>query len=219
LDAPIGSGNVIIAGSATFNVSGLSSSFTLASGQTLSNSTSTATINGNLATSSGTLSLTYGSGTPSLSIASGTMTLSNNTLLKINNTGTALEGGIHTIIAAGGGSVGGTLPSSFTVSGGGIAGGTTASLQITNNVLALVVTPPTPYITGITLNGTTLMMTATNGADNGPFVLLGSTNLLLPLNQWTPILTNVFDGNGNLNLTTNIINSNYPLEFYLLQLP
>jgi len=39
---------------------------------------------------------------------------------------------------------------------------------------------------------------------------------LLPLGQWTPILTNNFDGSGDLNLVTNIINPANPLEFYLL---
>jgi type 1 fimbria pilin len=80
----------------------------------------------------------------------------------------------------------------------------------------LVVTPPMPQITGININGTTLTITATNGADGGQFVLMDSTNLLLPLSQWTPILTNNFDGSGNLNLSANIINPNNPQEFYLL---
>jgi len=47
-------------------------------------------------------------------------------------------------------------------------------------------------------------------------VLLGTTNLALPLAQWTPILTNSFDGSGNLNLSTNILNSAAPQEFYRL---
>src|ERR1039458_4877756 len=35
-----------------------------------------------------------------------------------------------------------------------------------------------------------------------------------PLNQWTPILTNNFDGSGHLNLSTNVINPSVPQEFY-----
>jgi hypothetical protein len=76
-----------------------------------------------------------------------------------------------------------------------------------------------PHINGMKMNGTTLTMTATNGPANGQFVLMGSTNLALPRSQWTPIFTNSFDGNGNLDLSTNIINPNSPLEFYLLQMP
>jgi hypothetical protein len=61
-----------------------------------------------------------------------------------------------------------------------------------------------------------LNITGTGGSANGQFVLLGSTNITTPLNQWTPILTNSFDGSGNLNLSTNIVNPAVPVEFYIL---
>jgi hypothetical protein len=80
-------------------------------------------------------------------------------------------------------------------------------------------TPPAAQITGISLNGPMLMMIATNGVAGGQYVLLGSTNVALPLGQWVRILTNNFNGNGNLNLVTNIVNSNNPQVFYLLQMP
>jgi autotransporter-associated beta strand protein len=75
---------------------------------------------------------------------------------------------------------------------------------------------PQPVITGISINGTTLTITATNGESGAQFILLGSTNLLLPINQWTPMLTNKFNGSGNLNLSTNIVNPSVPKEFYIL---
>jgi len=37
------------------------------------------------------------------------------------------------------------------------------------------------------------------------------------LAQWTSVLTNSFDGTGNLNLSTNIVNPNNPSEFYILE--
>lgn len=74
-------------------------------------------------------------------------------------------------------------------------------------------------ITGVSVNGHALTITATNGAAGGQYVLLQSTNLLLPLSQWTPVLTNTFNGSGDLSLSTNIINPNNPREFYLLQMP
>ncbi len=87
----------------------------------------------------------------------------------------------------------------------------------TNGVLSVIGTIPSrPIITGISLSGTTLTISATNGAAGGQYVLLGSTNLVLPLNQWTPLLTNSFDNNGNLNLSTNILNLALPQEFYIL---
>jgi fibronectin-binding autotransporter adhesin len=73
-----------------------------------------------------------------------------------------------------------------------------------------------PHITSISVSGTTLIINATNGADGGRFVLLGSTNLTLPFGQWTPILTNNFNGSGNLNLTNNLVNPAVPQEFYII---
>jgi hypothetical protein len=75
---------------------------------------------------------------------------------------------------------------------------------------------PQPVITRISVSGTTLTIAATNGLADEQFVLLGSTNLLLSANQWTPILTNSFDGSGNLNLSTNVIKPGIPQEFYIL---
>jgi hypothetical protein len=66
------------------------------------------------------------------------------------------------------------------------------------------------------VTGTTLNISATNGAIGGRFVLLGTTNVTLPLHLWTPILTNNFNGSGNLNLSTNIINPAVPQEFYII---
>ncbi|HEV2437759.1 MAG TPA: autotransporter-associated beta strand repeat-containing protein [Verrucomicrobiae bacterium] len=76
--------------------------------------------------------------------------------------------------------------------------------------------PPTPDITSIGLSGTTLTITATNGAANGTFVLLESTNLAAPLTNWVPVLTNTFDASGNLNLSTNVVNRAVPQEFFIL---
>jgi autotransporter-associated beta strand protein len=84
------------------------------------------------------------------------------------------------------------------------------------SLLVVSAAPPTPHITGVRLNGTTLTITATNGADNGTYVLLESTNVALPLTGWIPVLTNSFDGSGDLNLSTNIVNPNNAQQFYIL---
>jgi hypothetical protein len=109
---------------------------------------------------------------------------------------TTLPTGTYTITAVYGGSPGFHIGSA-TLSGGQVVLGH-------------------PQFTGISVNGTTLTLTAINGAPNGTFVLLQSTNLLLPPAQWTPVLTNTFNGGGNLNLSTNIVNPAGPGEFYLL---
>jgi autotransporter-associated beta strand protein len=211
--------NIAIVGGATFDVSGLLSTFTLGAAQTFSDSGPVAFRNGNTATASGTLSLAYSPGTPSLIITNGTLTLSSATVLNISNVGAALGAGTYTIIGSAStgnvGTVAGTVPSTFTIGGSGIVSGT-ASLQIAGDVLNLVVRLPVPRVTGISVNGPVLTLTATNGSSGGQFVLMESTNLALPLSQWTPVLTNNFDGSGNLDLSTDVINPNVPAEFYIL---
>jgi autotransporter-associated beta strand protein len=94
----------------------------------------------------------------------------------------------------------------------------TSSLTV-NGTLKVVPAgpPPQAHITGISLSGTTLTITATNGSASGQYVLLASTNVALPLAQWTPVLTNNFDGSGNLNLSTNIVNPANAQTFYILK--
>jgi autotransporter-associated beta strand protein len=76
------------------------------------------------------------------------------------------------------------------------------------------VRPPTPVLTKINITGTTLNLSATNGAHGGQYVLQARTNLVL--GQWVSVLTNFFDGSGNLNLSTNIVNPALPKQFYRL---
>jgi fibronectin-binding autotransporter adhesin len=80
-----------------------------------------------------------------------------------------------------------------------------------------VAAPARPAVfTQVSLSGTTLTIAGTNGVAGGSYVLLGSTNVALPLSQWIPLLTNTFDGSGNFNLSTNIVNPAQPQEFYFL---
>jgi hypothetical protein len=48
--------------------------------------------------------------------------------------------------------------------------------------------------------------------------VLTSTNVSLPLAQWTPLFTNNFDANGDF-AWTNAMNVNVPQQFYLIQVP
>lgn len=77
----------------------------------------------------------------------------------------------------------------------------------------------TPVITGITISGPTLTITATNGPANGEFVLLQSTSLTLPLAEWSPVLTNSFDATGGINLSTSAVGPGLPHQFYTLRMP
>jgi hypothetical protein len=83
------------------------------------------------------------------------------------------------------------------------------------DITATLVTAP--KITGIGVHGPTLTLTATNGPINGPFVLLGSGDVTSPFNQWTPVLTNSFDSNGALNISTNVVDPGNAHQYYILR--
>lgn len=90
----------------------------------------------------------------------------------------------------------------------------------TNGTLAVVSTaPPTPpFISQAALAGTNFTFNGTGGVANASFYLLATTNLAAPLGTWTRLLTNLFDGSGNFNLT-NARDPNLPQSFCCLQLP
>ena len=78
---------------------------------------------------------------------------------------------------------------------------------------------PRPGITSVSLIGTDVVLTATNGAAGGIYYVLVSTNLMLPLNQWLPMATNVPATGGNFTLTaSNTVNADNPSQqFFILQ--
>jgi autotransporter-associated beta strand protein len=76
-----------------------------------------------------------------------------------------------------------------------------------------------PVITSIVLqDGTNIVVSGTNGTAFTPYYVLASTNVALPLSNWTPIATNSFDDLGNLNFT-NVISPTSHRLFYNLQVP
>ena len=76
---------------------------------------------------------------------------------------------------------------------------------------------PQPVITSIAVSGPSLRITATNGAPNGGFTLLSSSDLKLPFAQWTAVLTNSFDSNGAMSIATNVVDPTKPQQFYILR--
>lgn len=88
---------------------------------------------------------------------------------------------------------------------------------VTNGTLA-VVTWTRPSIGNISISGSSLTMTGGSGVGNSPFYLLGATNLATPLANWSVLLTNQFDVNGNFNFT-NELNANWPQGYYRLEIP
>ena len=83
----------------------------------------------------------------------------------------------------------------------------------------LIVAAPTPPpdFGRIVANGNGFVCSGSNGVPNWTYYVLTSTNLSLPLSNWTVIATNTFDRVGNFNFT-NSMNPNAPPAFYLLKL-
>ena len=78
---------------------------------------------------------------------------------------------------------------------------------------------PKPSIVGISLSGTNLVLNGTNGLASGTYRVLTSTNAVLPLNQWTPVATNMLSASGAFSITaTNAVNHNDARRFFILQL-
>ena len=103
----------------------------------------------------------------------------------------------------------------------GFAGYTYELNTSTAKQVLLVVSPPSPPGFGsaslVSSNGS-LILSGSGGVTNGAYQVLASTNIALPLNQWTPIATNQFDSSGNF-IFTNAVPTNAPQRFFLLQEP
>lgn len=174
------SANIVVASGAIFDVSALTSTFTLAQalpGQTLSNIATGAIISGNNNTASGTVSLIYDGVNPSFIITNGTMTLSTATVFKVNNTGAPLTPGTYKIISkTTGGTVAGTVPSSVAVTGGPSAG--TPTLAIVGGELYLTVggassisyTATGPFTYNGAAQSPTVNFTGSTGAQTSAYV-------------------------------------------------
>jgi hypothetical protein len=103
----------------------------------------------------------------------------------------------------------------------GFEGYTYALNTGTAGQVMLVVTPPsspsfnnTSFFSG---NGN-LVMSGTGGVAKGIYYVLTTTNLALPLNQWTTNGTYQFDASGNF-IFTNVVQANVAQRFFRLQIP
>jgi len=90
------------------------------------------------------------------------------------------------------------------------------SIFITSTNPALI-TPP--HITSFQLLGGNFAITGTNGNAPGTFFYtLASTNLALPLTNWTILATNQFGSGGGFNFT-NTLNFDRTQQYFILRLP
>lgn len=75
-----------------------------------------------------------------------------------------------------------------------------------------------PVVTSVLFDGENLIVSGSGGLNDWPYYLVGSTNLTLPLANWTRLATNVFDSSGGFGFT-NAVSAGTPQYFYRLIVP
>jgi hypothetical protein len=83
---------------------------------------------------------------------------------------------------------------------------------------SLVAGSELPQFGIVNLSGTNLIFNGTGGPAGSNYVMLASTNLALPLTNWTALATNTFDGSGRFYYT-NPVSPAKPRQFFIFKLP
>ena len=84
--------------------------------------------------------------------------------------------------------------------------------------LTLLVGSPKPQFGTFNLSGTNLIFNGLGGPPGSNYVVLVSTNLTIPLANWSALITNTFDGNGQFHYT-NPVSPSKPRQFFIFKLP
>ena len=226
--------SVYIGTGATLDVTGRSDqTLTLLGGHSLSGS---GTVNGTLLTSPGS---TVAPGATANSIGTlsvnGAATLAGTNIMKLNATaltsdnlfvgGTLTYGGTLVLTNLSGTLVPGN---SFQLFSAGAYNGSFANIipatpgtgltwDTSNLGIGVLGVSGGPAITNFTVTGSAITLQGAFGPVGGQYAVLTTTNVALPVVQWTPIATNFFDGSGNFEFTTNIVGS--PQLYFMLRVP
>jgi autotransporter-associated beta strand protein len=89
---------------------------------------------------------------------------------------------------------------------------------LVTGALSVVSSPtPPPCFVGIAIGGNNLVLSGTNGVPGWLYQVLSTTNVALPLSQWTVMATNRFDDNGNFTFT-NSPGINMAQQYFLLRM-
>ena len=75
-----------------------------------------------------------------------------------------------------------------------------------------------PQIRSLKVSGTNVMISGVGGTQGSTYYLLTSTDVALPLSNWTVIATNVFGSGGGFAFT-NPVTPNLAQQFYTLKAP
>ena len=82
----------------------------------------------------------------------------------------------------------------------------------------VVSTTAPPILSAPVYSGGNLILSGTGGTPGTNYYVLTSTNVVLPMVNWTPLATNQFDGSGNFAFT-NAVSIGTPQLFYRVQVP
>jgi autotransporter-associated beta strand protein len=94
-----------------------------------------------------------------------------------------------------------------------LAGGLRWKFEPLSGTLSVVSSASQPVITHVAIVGGNVVFLVTNGLPGGTSHLMGSTNLALPMADWTRLATNKFDVSGNC-FFTNAASLAAPPQFY-----
>jgi fibronectin-binding autotransporter adhesin len=79
---------------------------------------------------------------------------------------------------------------------------------------------PPPDIDSFVYTGSDVTLTVTNGPAYGPYRVLTTTNLALPVASWSVLTTNYFDASGQINPPFNTpVNPGQAQQFFMLSVP
>lgn len=95
----------------------------------------------------------------------------------------------------------------------------TSNLYI-NGTISVVGTGTPSGFSSVVISGSDIVLNATNGFPTGPVHVFATTNLLLPLAQWTSLAAGSFDNSGNFSYTNSgALTSGKPRQFFILHVP
>jgi fibronectin-binding autotransporter adhesin len=202
-------GSLIVSSGATLSPSGTNTTIGITDG---ANSTGTIAVS-NAVTLNGTTTLKLDGSGVNDEVQTGAGITYGGTLNLVNISGAPLaNGNLFQIFSATSysGSFANITPAT---PGAGLAWDTS---QLNTGFISVVTAPLQPMISSTTVSGGNLIFSGTNGAANGSYAVLTTTNLATPLANWTSLVTNTFSATGAFNVT-NAINPNVPKQFYLIR--
>jgi hypothetical protein len=103
-------------------------------------------------------------------------------------------------------------PGNYPLTINAVDGNLTNSASVNLSVVART----SPTFSPPQLSGNNLVLSGTNGPPNGTFFVLTTTNLSLPISQWSILSTNAFDTDGGFSFTNPIAEAQ---QYFLLRVP